>query len=178
MTDYKPDFNSINSIAYSGNLREQLATLHEMLGVEVTDIASNASQYGIKFSSDAEKVLTYMSTVASKLTLALMEAKQSKQTLTPEEQVDYDKVKGLTAIVGNLQDKLNRLIKTMQEVNELNLKINEQGMELGNYIMDAQEEFRNVRSRINAYGFFSANPELSYLFDEQSSDKNNNEQLN
>ena len=163
----KSGFNDINAIAYNGNLRDQLQVLHEMLGVEVTDIASDATKFGLKYSSDAEEVLLYMSRMASKLTLALSDARKSKEQLTQEEQEDYDRIKSLTDVIGNLQDKLNRVIKFSKQINDLNSQMSEYSMKLGEEIMNAQAKFREVRSGINAYGFLSDNPELARLFEEQ-----------
>jgi regulator of replication initiation timing len=160
--------SDVNSIAYNGNLREQLKTLHEMLGLEVTDVASGAMEFGYKFRGDAEKVIKYLSKMASQLSIALQEARRGEKTLTSQEQEDYEKIKALTAVLGNLQDKLNRVIKSTDKINLQNEKLREQGVDLAEHIMQAQDSFRSVRAGINAYGFMSQDPLLAKLFEEES----------
>ncbi len=160
--------SDVNSIAYNGNLREQLKTLHEMLGLEVTDVASGAMEFGYKFRGDAEKVMKYLSRMTSQLSIALQEARRGEKALTSQEQEDYEKIKALTAVLGNLQDKLNRVIKSTDEINLQNEKLREQGVDLAEHIMQAQDSFRSVRAGINAYGFMSQDPLLAKLFEEES----------
>lgn len=169
-----PVLSDVNSIAYNGNLRDQLRVLHEMLGVEVTDVATGAMEYGGKFTTDAENLLKYFSKVASNLSLALVSTKEKKGKLTAEEQKDYENISSLVAVIGNVQDKLNRVIKTSKKATEVNNQLSEEGMSLAEYIMDAQQQFRNVRSSINAYGFLSNNPELARLFAEQNDKEGKN----
>lgn len=175
MDEYKPDFNNINAIAYDGDLRDQLKVLHEMLGTDITDIMSEAYQFGVKFTPNAEKILKYMSGMASKLTVALMKAKKNKGTLTPEEQADFDKISSLTTVLGNLQDRLNTVINKVKDVNKLNAELTEDGSKLGEEIMDSQEQFRAIRAGINAYGFLSKDPELAYLFENEKTKKEKDE---
>lgn len=163
-----PDLKSVNSIAYDASLREQLEELHKMLGLEITDVATGAMEFGIKFNGDGERVLKFLSKMASQLSIALIEAKKQKVELTVEEKEDFERIKSLTAVLGNVQDKLNRVLKTSKEILFKNEEIGKQGMDLAEYIMDAQEQFRNVRASINAFGFLSNNPELAKLFDEQN----------
>lgn len=176
MTSNAPNLSDENSIAYNGNLREQLKTLHEMLGFEVTDVASGAMEFGYKFRGDAEKVMKYLSSMASKLSIALQEARKTKDQLSPKEQEDFEEIKALTAVLGNLQDRLNRVIKTTEDINHQNEKLREQGVDLAEHIMQAQDSFRSVRAGINAYGFMSQNPELARLFEEQNKDKQDTQQ--
>ncbi|HEX9804127.1 MAG TPA: hypothetical protein VGA67_00435 [Candidatus Dojkabacteria bacterium] len=173
MNDDAPNLTDKNSIAYNHNLRTQLETLHNMLGSEVTDIAGNAMEFGFKFSNDAESVLKYMSKSASQLSIALINARNKGGELTAEEQKDYDNIKSLAAILGNLQDKLNRVIKLVKNANEINAQISEQGMSFADSVVKAQEQFREVRKDINDYGFLSKNPELASLFEEQKGAKLN-----
>ncbi len=152
-----------NSIAYNGPLREQLKALHELVGLEVTDIASNALQSGIKFSEEADRALLSMSNITSKLTLALLNAKSSKKNLTHDEEQDVERVKSLTVALGNLQDKVNRVIKYSKQVNELNVKMKEAAIALTEETMVTQQKFREVRSAFNDYGLLSDNPDLAFF---------------
>lgn len=166
MDDNIQNLNDMNAIAFDGSLRDKLKTLHDMLGDEVTDVATNAYEFGIRFNSDSEKILKYMSSIASKLTLALMKARKSKENLSPEEQEDFDKIVYLTTVLGNLQDRLNTVINLSKQINDLNFQINEASIKLADEIMDSQEKFREVRANIDAYGFLSTNPELARLFED------------
>lgn len=168
MNSNAPKLSNVNSIAYDGNLREQLKILHEMLGFEVTDVASGAMEFGYKFKGDAEKVMKYLSKMASQLSIALQEARKTGKQLSSQEQEDYERIKALTAVLGNLQDKLNRVIKTTEDINQQNEKLREQGVDLAEHIMEAQDSFRSVRAGINAYGFMSEDPLLVRLFEEQN----------
>lgn len=168
MNDNPPNLTDVNSIAYNANLRDQLKRLHDMLGVEVTDMASGAMDYGVKFAADGDALLKYMSNLASELSIALISIRKKLTVLSYEEQQDYEKIKSLTAVIGNLQDKLNRVLKLVKSANDLNQQIHTQGVELADQIMEAQDEFSKVRASINAYGFLSDNPELAQLFNQQN----------
>jgi hypothetical protein len=170
--DYSaPDLSGVNGIAYNDDLRAQLKQLHEMLGVELTDAATSAMEFGYKFKGNAEKVLRFMSKMAAQFSIALINTRKSLPQMSAEEQRDYESMKLLTVAIGNLQDKLNRLIKSTEEVNRLNEKIQDSGLGLAEEIMYTQEQFRKVRSEINDYGFLSKNPELANIFAEQQQEK-------
>ena len=165
MDDAKSHLKGDNAIATNGNLREQLETLHEMLGLEVTEVAANALQFGSRFSAGADKVLTCLGNISSDLTIALMEARKSKKNLSDDEQKDYDEVRSLNIVIGNLQGRLNRIVRAARQVNELNLQMKQDGIGLDEEIMASQQKLREVRSGLNAIGFLSANPNLARLID-------------
>jgi len=158
-----------NAIAYNVPLRELLKKLHEMLGIEITDLANEALQHRIQFREDTTIVLKIMSRLASDLSILLIEAKQSKKILSKEEQYDFETVKSLTGTLGNLQFRLNNLImmSTMSEVS--NIQFSKASLEFAEEIMKAQQQFREVRANINSLGFLSHNPELARVFDGEHS---------
>lgn len=164
-----PD-NQTNQISSNPTLRQQLQSLHEMLGSEITDVATDALRFGSHFSQEAEQVLRTMSEVTAKLTVALLEVKNFKQNLSTEEQADYDKIKSLVLVLGNFQDKINRLIKLSKQINKLNTQLKSSALDLTEDILITQQKFREVRSQINDYGFLSKNPNLALLLEEDAED--------
>ncbi|MBN2016073.1 hypothetical protein JW766_04540 [Candidatus Dojkabacteria bacterium] len=165
------NLKDLNTIAYDRNLRDQLARLHEMLGVEITDVASGAMEYTTKFRPSAENTLKVMSKLASDLSVALIEAKGNKKVLSEEEREDYKAIEGVAETLGNLQYKLNKLIKSVKKFNENTEELQELGFRLAQDIMDAQDQFRNVRANMNALGHMSENPHLASLFESQNGEE-------
>lgn len=162
-----PNLADINSIAYNEDIRNQLKTLHEMLGNEMTDIANGAMELTNRFSDQGDDLLKYMSKLTSQLSIFLINARNADSNLSEEEKQDYERIKSLTNVIGNLQDKLNRVVKLLKSARDINTQVGEEGMELAENIMNAQQEFRSVRSGINAYGFLSEDPKMANLFESQ-----------
>lgn len=165
--DKNTNFSDINSIAYNADIRDQLKTLHEMLGNEMTDIANGAAELTNRFSDQGEDLLKYMSKLTSQLSIFLINARNADTNLTEEERLDYERIKSLTNVIGNLQDKLNRVVKLLKSARDINTQVGEEGMELAELIMNAQQEFRYVRSGLNAYGFLSEDPKMANLYESQ-----------
>lgn len=157
-------FKEENTIAYDKQLREKLRALHDSLGEEVTDVATAAMDYGGKFSPEAKITLKLMSELASDLSVALINAKSDKEKLSPEEQQDYENISALAENLGNLQFKLNRIIQKSEEFKKVAQELQEEGMNLAENIMDAQESFRMVRANINDLAFLSADPNVAYKY--------------
>lgn len=153
-----------NGIAYDATLREQLKYLHQILGTDITDVAVSAMEYGIKFQPRGKMVLKVMSKLASDLSVALLEAKGERK-LSEEEKGHFEAVKHLVSTLGNLQFDLKKIIKKVDEVNKLVESLSKMGMKFAESIMDAQDEFKEVRANINALSWLSNNPEIAYLFD-------------
>lgn len=165
--DKNTNFSDINSIAYNADIRDQLKTLHEMLGNEMTDISNGAMEVSNRASDQGEQLLKYMSKLTSQLSIFLINARNADTNLTEEERQDYERIKSLTNVIGNLQDKLNRVVKLLKTIREASNEIGEEGMELAQLIMNAQQEFRYVRSGLNAYGFLSEDPKMANLYESQ-----------
>lgn len=170
MTRKTPDLKTINTIAYDKPLRDYLKQLHDMLGEGVTDIASNAMEFAYKYRTDASDYLKLMSQLTSELSIVLIQAKGDKK-LDEEEQRHFDAIKGLAETLGNLQFKINKIIEDLRKLDKLADKVSEEGAELANSVIDAQAEFRAVRSDINDLNVFSRNPRLANLFREQTEAK-------
>jgi hypothetical protein len=162
--------NQNNQVSSNINLRQQLESLHEMLGSEITDFATDALRFGTHFSQEADQVLRTMSEVTAKLTVSLMEVKTFKYNLSQDEQADYDKIKSLVLVLGNFQDKINRIIKLSEQINKLNTQLKTSALDLTEDILITQQKFREVRSQINDYGFLSKNPRLALLLEKDAED--------
>jgi hypothetical protein len=158
------DYKKQNTIAYDKHLREKLKTLHDMLGIEITDVAVGAMDYGLKFNPQAKEILKTLSSITSDFSVVLLNAKGNKSKLSEEEQLDYDNIKSLTAYLGNLQYKLNKIIQKAEEFNKLTVELRDMGMSCAEYIMEAQEQFRMVRANINDLAFMSADPDVAYEY--------------
>ena len=165
MSSVQKKFKKENTIAYDKNLRSQLKTIHDMLGEDVTDIASRAMEYGIEFHPKSQGVLKAISKLTSDLSVAILEAKDDKKKLSKVEQEDFEQVKTLTNLLGNLQFKINEVIKNIDKFNRVAEKLYEAGVSLAQDIMDSQEKFRMLRADFNAIGFLSDDPEISTLLD-------------
>ena len=164
----EPDISELkkkNTVAYNKPLRDQLEAIHQMLGTDVTDIANSAMQYSIRFNPDAEETLSKMSKLASDLSVLLLEVKSQKKELNEEEKHDYDAMKKIADILGNLQFEINQIVKISKKFKDIAADLLEKGTALGMSIINAQEVFRNVRIDINALGFLSQNKEIAYLFE-------------
>lgn len=155
-----------NVIAYNRPLRDQLKMVHEMLGIEITDVANEAIEFQDKFRTDAVNMLHVMSKLAADLSILLIEAKATKRRLSAGEQNDFDAIKSLTGTLGNLQFKLNNLINMSKESKRLSIEISKASLEFAENIMQAQQQFREVRAGINSLGFLSNNPDLAHMFDD------------
>jgi|GEM_PF-1937570 len=162
------DLKKKNAIAYNRPLRDQLETVHKLLGSEITDVANTAMNYGIKFQPSAEGALKIMSKLASDLSVLLLEAKKEKESLSTEEESDYDAIKSLTDVLGNLQFELNRIVKLSKKFYEIAEELLDEGVSLGETIIEAQASFREVRIDINALGFLSRNKDIAYLFEDNA----------
>lgn len=138
-----------------------------MLGNEMTDISNGAMEVSNRASDQGEQLLKYMSKLTSQLSIVLINARNADTNLTEEERQDYERIKSLTNVIGNLQDKLNRVVKLLKTIREASTEIGEEGMELAQLIMNAQQEFRYVRSGLNAYGFLSEDPKMANLYESQ-----------
>jgi len=167
MNTIEENLQKQNVIAYNRPLRDQLKMVHEMLGIEITDVANEAIEFRDKFRVDAEKMLRIMSKLAADLSILLIEAKATKRRLGSSEQNDFDAIKSLTGTLGNLQFKLNNLIHMSMESKKLSIDISKASLEFAENIMQAQQQFREVRAGINSLGFLSNNPELAYMFDNE-----------
>lgn len=159
-------FKNKNAIAYDESLRDKLKQLHNMLGAEITDVAAGAFDYGQNFNPEAKQVLKTLSSIASDLSVVLLNARK-KKTLSKEEQRDFDNVKNLTESLGNLQFKLNKIIQKAEEFKKIAQDLREMGMDCSNYIMDTQEQFRMVRANINDFSYMSVDPEIAYQYKEE-----------
>lgn len=165
-----PDLKTVNTIAYDKPLRDYLKQLHDMLGEGVTDIASNAMEFAYKYRTDAADYLKFMSQLTSELSVALLEAKGDKK-LDEEEQRHFDGIKGLAETLGNLQLKINKIIQDLKKLDNLADLVSEEGASLANEVIEAQAQFRTVRSDINDLNVFSRNPRLANLFRQQTEEK-------
>lgn len=166
MALFQDDLKQQNTIAYDMNLRERLKVLHQLLGEDITDIASAAMDYGIKFQPQAKDILKEVSELTSDLSVAVLEAKNDKQTLSAEEEEDARQLSEITNILGNLQFKLNKVIMAIDKFKALAEELNSVGVALAEEIVHAQEHFRDLRADFNALGFLSKNPKISMLLDE------------
>lgn len=153
-----------NGIAYNRSVRKQLKKIHDSLSMDVTDVAANASQYAIKFTPHAQETLKEVSKLSSDLTVALLNAKGDK-TLTKKEREDYKSIKQLIDILGNVQFKMNGIIQKSKKMNQIADELVDDSYELSKEIMNAQDKFRAVRKKINAYGAFSNNPRIAMLME-------------
>lgn len=161
------DFKSENRIAYDKYLRSKLGELHDMLGVEITDVAVGAVNYGMKFNPEAKDILKTLSSITSDFSVLLVSAKGENKELTEKEQQDFNNIKKLTDYLGNIQFKLNKIIQKSEEFKKLARELEELGVGCAEYIMEAQEEFRNVRAEINDLSYLSVNPSVAYQYEEQ-----------
>lgn len=167
------DFKNKNTIAYDISLRSKLGQLHDMLGVEITDVAVGAMEYGSKFSPETKDILKTLSSVTSDLSVVLMEAKGSKKELSPSEKEDFDNVKSLIEYLGNLQFKLNKIIQKVSEFNTVAQEMKDLGMDCAEYTMTAEKQFKTVRARINDLDYLSADPSIAHTFKKEEIEENN-----
>lgn len=170
MNTHPDNLERQNSIAYNRKLRGQLKKLHEMLGEEITDLASGDLGNASTYFNEAQRVLKELSGLTAQLSVILLEAKQSKEELSDEEKYDYSMIHDLTNALGNLQFELNRLIKHMEPTDKE--QYTKESLKVMERITQVQEQFRAVRSHINDFGSMSNNPEIAQIFaehEEQSS---------
>ncbi len=173
------DSSSSNNLVVSDiELKEKLRSLHEMLGEGLTDVANDAMEYGYQFKTDAEKMLKYLSQTASQFSIVLISVRGKKSEFSNEELADYERVKELTAVIGNLQDRLNRIIKSTIKVNSLNEEISTQGMDLAEYVLEAQSQFRSVRSSIDGFSFLKNTSNLLNMYKQDKPSENSYSNLN
>jgi len=166
MPPIQQKFKKKNTIAYDADLRKQLKHIHDLLGEDVTDVASQAMEYGFKFQPEAKSLLKAISKLTSDLSITILDAKSDKKKLNKEEQEDFDRVKGMTDVLGNLQYKMNEVIKDVGVFNKATEELYESGLDLAEEIVTSQEQFRELRSDFNAIGFLSKDPNISSLLDE------------
>ncbi len=165
MTDsIKDEMKNYNNIAYDKNLRERLEELHRLLGAEVTDVADQAMKHGISFIPGAKKIMKLMSKLASDLSVALLEARGDNELSTEEDQ-NFNEIKKLAGTLGNLQYKLNEIIKKVNLINKQMEELREISFDFGDEISDAQADFRKARAHINDLGYVSDDPHLASLFE-------------
>jgi len=158
------ELKDANKIAYDKPLRERLKELSDFLSTDITDVASGASEYGLKFAPDAKNVIKEMSKLDADLTVALIEVR-GKGELNKEEKEDFELIKGLTESLGNLQFKINKIIKKSEHMNKLSQELVDDSLNAGLEVMNTQEQFRKVRKKINAIGILSNNPDIAFLLD-------------
>ncbi len=165
----KQNLQEINQIAYNPEIRERLQKIHEMLGAEVTDLASAGMNIGMRVVDNARKLREEISSLTSDLTIALMDIRGAEGSLNQEEKDDFENVRELTEQLGNLQFKINALIKKTVKYNEVASEVQEAGMDLATNIMDTQDKFRKVRADLNAYGVLSKDPDVATSYNSLSS---------
>ena len=156
MPPIQQKFKKKNTIAYDADLRKQLKHIHDLLGEDVTDVASQAMEYGFKFQPEAKSLLKAISKLTSDLSITILDAKSDKKKLN----------KGMTDVLGNLQYKMNEVIKDVGVFNKATEELYESGLDLAEEIVTSQEQFRELRSDFNAIGFLSKDPNISSLLDE------------
>lgn len=161
----KKDFQEINQVAYNSKIRYKLKDIHQLLGGEITDVASAGMQVGRSIIEKAEELREQISSLTSELTVALIELRGNEADFNKEEVEDFRNIKRITDQLGNLQFSLNHLIKKIKTYNEAADEVQEVGMDLGEQIMDSQELFRKVRADMNAFGLLSKDPETAVVFD-------------
>jgi hypothetical protein len=158
------EMKDYNNIAYDKNLRERLEELHRLLGAEVTDVADQAMKHGIGFVPGAEGVMKIMSRLASDLSVALLDARGDNE-LNVEENKNFNEIKKLAGTLGNLQYKLNEVIKKIKLINKQMEELRELSFDFGDDISNAQADFRKARAHINDLGYVSDDPRLASLFE-------------
>jgi dimeric dUTPase (all-alpha-NTP-PPase superfamily) len=117
------------------------------------------------FHTKAKDILKHLSELTSKMSVLLIEAKESKKKLSNEEKKDYLMIAKLTETLGNLQYKLNQLIKNMNVSDDEKEVFTTETLAMMDSITDAQEQFRKVRVEINDFGIMSNNPDIATAFD-------------
>ena len=157
---------NLNTIAYDKTLREYLDNLHYALDKGITDVSAQAVQSSIKYKEDAIKQLKFMSKLTADLSVVLIKAKGDKE-LNPQEQEQFDTIKKLADSLGNLQFKTNRLIMDITSMEELGGQISHEGEVLLDSVVEVEGNMIKIRANINDLGFFSQNPEMAVLFNEQ-----------
>lgn len=155
-----------DSIAYNPIVRQQLENLHDMLGVEITDIPDALITGEPGSIERGQNILKELSKLTSDLSVALLEIKGQKDQLNPQENTNYESIKGLVGTLGNLQYELNDILKFKASGND-DPKLAEMAMDLEQDIISVQEEFRKVRSNINDLGFLSYDPNISFEYNKK-----------
>ncbi|MBD3329408.1 hypothetical protein GF357_02845 [Candidatus Dojkabacteria bacterium] len=157
------DLKKSNKIAYDETIRKNLIELHKFLGLGMTDVAVEAIGGSDTFLPHAKKALKSMSKQASDLTVALLEARGDSK-LSKEEENDFRSIALVTSTLGNLQFKLNDLIKMAEMGQGRSADFLNRASNFADAIMAAQAEFRNARAGINALGGLSEDPSIAYIF--------------
>lgn len=157
------DLKKDNKIAYNSDIRCKLIELHKFLGLGMTDVVVEAIGGSDKFLPHAKVALKSMSKRASDLTVALLEARGDSD-LSEDEEQDFKLIALVTSTLGNLQYKLNDLIKMAEMGEGKSFDFVNRASDFADAIMAAQEEFRNARASINALGALSDDPSIAYIF--------------
>lgn len=164
--DTQSSLKKANTIAYDKILREYLEDLNSTLDIGITDLSAQTVRLTIKFKEDAVKQLKFMSKLTADLSVALIKAKGDKDLKT-EEQEQFDTIKNLADLLGNLQFKINRLIMDMTTMESLGEKISGESEVILESTMELQTKLMNIRVEINDFGFFSHDPAIARLFNGQ-----------
>lgn len=145
--------NKQSSITNDEDLKNNIIDIHHALGDEITTLMDQAAQLGLNFLSKASLVREKLSRMASNLSLTVQQIKQKENFLTVQDKATIEKIKNLVKAVANVEYNLNNLIKSTQIATDLNQKIVEESMQLGEIIIEAQRVFRETRSEMGHYSF-------------------------
>lgn len=161
------NLKQINTIAYDKELRDLLKQAHDTLGESVTDIANKSMQSTMTLVDDARTELSRLSQMASELSIALINAKGDKR-LDLDEQTHFDQVKDFAGRLGNIQFRINRIIRTFDERAKLDGEINTLSLSLAQEIMDTNDVIHSLRASMNALGLYSNDKDLARIADEEN----------
>lgn len=164
--NFRDQMKQQNTIAYDTPFREAIEKSHNLLGTDITDFYQQAWEQGSEGKDKALQILKNYSKATADLSLALMQAREDKKDLSPEEENAYQKAKEGTVRLSKIQKKVNDMVGKINQRVELAQELSKDSDELVEMVMDTQEYLRNLRSSMNAYGYMSDDKEVARKFED------------